>query len=118
MSVKLAENQPLGLRENHACSRRSSKGFEEILNSGPWSLRCYTRRSGAYKNREARISITSHTGYARRSPAGVRSRDRPRLQMHRKPRLTDPGAKSHCLHYSAGGATNGSILGVKKEIPG
>jgi nucleotidyltransferase AbiEii toxin of type IV toxin-antitoxin system len=29
-----------------------------------------------------------------------------------------PGAKSHCLHYSAGGATNGSIRGVKKEIPG
>ena len=32
--------------------------------------------------------------------------------------LADPGAKSHCLHYSAGGATNGSIRGVKKEIPG
>jgi hypothetical protein len=27
-------------------------------------------------------------------------------------------AKSHCLRYSAGGATNGSIRGVKKEIPG
>jgi hypothetical protein len=39
-------------------------------------------------------------------------------QAARKPRLTDPGAKSHCLHYSAGGATNGPIRGVKKEIPG
>jgi hypothetical protein len=27
-------------------------------------------------------------------------------------------AKSHCLRYSAGGATNGSIRGVEKEIPG
>ena len=40
------------------------------------------------------------------------------VRMHRNPRLTDPGAKSHCLHYSAGGATNGSIRGVKMEIPG
>jgi Family of unknown function (DUF6632) len=51
---------------------------------------------------------TWHTGHS----------DYPLMIVDRKPRLTDRGAKSHSLHYGAGGATNGSIRGVKKEIPG
>jgi len=47
MSVKLAENQQSDFRENHASSRRSSKGFEEILNSMPTVGTVVDLKSGA-----------------------------------------------------------------------